>query len=115
MPDNVETSIVSASTLINKFLVNESGGKQLVTSNENPSKKRKIFKALDNLENDSTEEASSSLETEDEEVSDDNNVFIAEGQNGCQKIWKLPLFALAKVLPHSSHFIILNALIWLYL
>lgn len=85
MPDNVETSIVSASTLINKFLVNESGGKQLVTSNENPSKKRKIFKALDNLENDSTEEASSSLETEDEEVSDDNNVFIAEGQNGCQK------------------------------
>ncbi|CAI4064907.1 3'-5' DNA helicase SKDI_09G1650 [Saccharomyces kudriavzevii IFO 1802] len=82
MPDNVETSIVSASSLLNKVILNENGGKQLATDNENSSKKRKVFKALDNLENDSTEEASSSLETEDEEMSDNNEaIFITNGQN----------------------------------
>lgn len=85
MPDNVETSIVSASSLLNKFLVNENGRKQLVTKNESPIKRQKFFKALDNLENDSTEEVSSSLETEDEELSDNNDVLIAKERNGLQK------------------------------
>ncbi|EJS43260.1 mph1p [Saccharomyces arboricola H-6] len=82
MPGNVETSIVSASSLLNKFVVDINGGKQLVLENANSNKKRKVFKALDNLENDSTEEASSSLETEDEEMSDNNdNNIVANGRH----------------------------------
>lgn len=104
MPDNVETSIVSASSLLNKFVVNKSGEKQLVAKRENSGKKRKVFKALDGLENDSTEEASSSLETEDEEISgNDDDIFIANVQNEGPKKLKVITNFNKKVIAQSKH------------
>ncbi|CAI4065621.1 hypothetical protein SUVZ_09G1590 [Saccharomyces uvarum] len=104
MPDNVETSIVSASSLLNKFVVNKSGEEQLVTKKENSNKKRKVFKALNGLENDSTEEASSSLETEDEEMSDNgDDIFIANVQNKGPKKLKVITDFNKNIIAQSKH------------